>query len=115
MSNAFTSIPLQVFSSGFVVRWMLSGKAIVHSERFGGEFIMVIRSGEKSAGKEHRPGDEHGPGLLHDDLQRTLDSVENLVHDTRTQHHRQRLTGTLNRVTNAETGGLLVNLWQARE
>mmetsp|Transcript_125902 Transcript_125902/g.187926 ORF Transcript_125902/g.187926 Transcript_125902/m.187926 type:complete len:462 (-) Transcript_125902:85-1470(-) len=55
-------------------------------------------------------GDEHGSGLLHDDLQRTLDSVENLVHDTRTQHHRQRLTGTLNRVTNAETGGLLVNL-----
>jgi len=45
-----------------------------------------------------------------DHLQQTLDTIKNLVHDTRAELDGQRLAGTSHRVPHCETRGFLVHL-----
>jgi hypothetical protein len=55
-------------------------------------------------------GNEDGLGLLCDDGERTLNTIENRVHDTRTKLDLKGGTSTLNGVTDGKTSGILINL-----
>mmetsp|Transcript_39098 Transcript_39098/g.81166 ORF Transcript_39098/g.81166 Transcript_39098/m.81166 type:complete len:452 (-) Transcript_39098:403-1758(-) len=84
-----------------------SGNGLTFLEITGGESPTNVAGKARNI---HTLGHVDIAGFLENVFQRTLDTIENGVHDTRTQFDGKGLLTTQDGIANGQTGGILVNL-----
>ena len=88
-----------------------AGDGLSLTEVAGGEGPPL---GAGQTGHIHTLGDVDVAGVLEDVLQRTLNTIEDSVHDAGSELYGQRLLLAEDGVADGETGGILVNLDRSR-